>query len=325
MGKIGNAEHTSIEMSPRRRNARARARRREERGWLAKNGPVTVRKLGEEPDEGGGLGLDLAGKCGVLLALVLGAALWGAPGVRADALGDAASLTGSTQAFVLGPSGFPDPGASFDAAVYSLYLAPLGYSGAADSVQTLVTPEAYNAASVDQGEAILISTLESDYQAGDFSSADPLTVFGYSQSATFESAAMPQLAADGIPTDALRFVMVGDPASAEGGFLNTFGETDFGRSVLDFLGYQKYVGETTPDNLYPTDVFTLNGDGWAQWDNGANIFGLGTIHDEYLGLTAAEIASATLTVDGVTDYYTIADPGNMLETLIAAAVAAYGI
>lgn len=55
MGKIGNAEHTSIEMSPRRRNARARARRREERGWLAKNGPVTVRKLGEEPDEAGGL------------------------------------------------------------------------------------------------------------------------------------------------------------------------------------------------------------------------------------------------------------------------------
>jgi hypothetical protein len=57
--------------------------------------------------------------------------------------------------------------------------------------------------------------------------------------------------------------------------------------------------------LYPTDVYTLTGDGWANWDNGANIPGMFFDHLAYLDLSPAEIANATLTTDGLTDYFTI--------------------
>jgi hypothetical protein len=50
----------------------------------------------------------------------------------------------------------------------------------------------------------------------------------------------------------------------------------------------------------------LSGDGWANWDDGANILGMFTDHVEYLGLTPAEINSATLSlVDNLTNYFTI--------------------
>ena len=48
----------------------------------------------------------------------------------------------------------------------------------------------------------------------------------------------------------------------------------------------------TPDDLYPTQVFSLSGDGWANYDNGANDLGMYSDHLEYLGLTSQEIASA---------------------------------
>ena len=30
------------------------------------------------------------------------------------------------------------------------------------------------------------------------------------------------------------------------------------------------LGQVTPDNLYPTQVYSLSGDGWANYDNGVN-------------------------------------------------------
>ena len=73
-----------------------------------------------------------------------------------------------------------------------------------------------------EGEQDLISAVTQQYDAGDFSAADPLTIFGSSQSAVVASLAEQQLADDGIPSDALRFVLIGDTSSAEGGFLNAF-------------------------------------------------------------------------------------------------------
>jgi len=65
------------------------------------------------------------------------------------------------------------------------------------------------------------------------------------------------------------------------------------------------LGAVTPDNLYPTDVYSLSADGWTNWDGGANTYGMFTDHLEYLGLTPSEIASATLTREDMTNYYTI--------------------
>jgi PE-PPE domain len=196
----------------------------------------------------------------------------------------------------------------------NLYLEPNGFDGTAT---IFVLPEPSNlAASVAPGVQDLVQAVESQYSAGDFSASDPLYIFGYSQGAVEASLAEQPLANFGIPEQALHFVMVGDSASTEGGFLNTFVDS-FPDSwqqpvteLLTLLGVAPpALGATTPDNLYPTDVYSLSGDGWANWDNGANLLGMFTDHLAYFGLTPAEIASATLSTDGLTDYFTINSAG----------------
>lgn len=192
----------------------------------------------------------------------------------------------------------------------ALYLEPNGFHGAAT---VFITPNGGNEVqNVQPGVQTLVKTIEADYAAHDLSAADPLYVFGYSEGAVEEGLAEQQLAADGIPSSDLNFVMVGDSASAQGGFLN---------SVIDWLPQSlqqpttelfarlgltpPLLGATTPDSLYPTEVYSLTGDGWTNWDGGANTNGMFTEHLEYLGLTPSEIASATATKDGLTTYFSI--------------------
>jgi len=80
---------------------------------------------------------------------------------------------------------------------------------------------------------------------------------------------------------------LGDSASAEGGFLNSYIDSPSTSSEP-----VKCWALLTPDDLYPTQVFSLSGDGWANYDNGANDLGMYSDHLEYLGLTSQEIASA---------------------------------
>src|ERR1700730_11226299 len=132
-----------------------------------------------------------------------------APPVTADMV-LTSFLSGSTDALVMGPTGFPDPAdyPGFLSTVDQLYLDPLGFEGQSTA---LMTPETFDfGPSVAEGEQDLISAVTQQYDAGDFSAADPLTIFGYSQRAVVASLAEPQLADDGIPSDALRFVLIGD-------------------------------------------------------------------------------------------------------------------
>jgi PE-PPE domain len=255
-----------------------------------------------------------------------------APPVTAD-IALTAFLSGSTDALVLGPTGISDPAdyPGFLSTVDQLYLDPLGFTGQSTA---LTTPETDDfGISVAQGEQDLISAVTQQYDAGDFSAADPLTIFGYSQSAVVASLAEQQLANDGIPSDALRFVLIGDTSSAEGGFLNTFigslptADQPGAIEVADLLGYGSLLGATTPDNLYPTDVYTITNDGWADWPSNLDtsmtadylaVQGMFVEHLEYLGLTPEMISSATQTIDGMTTYFTVADPANALETLLTA-------
>jgi hypothetical protein len=192
----------------------------------------------------------------------------------------------------------------------ALYLEPNGFHGTAT---VYLTPDTGNEVqNVEPGVHALEQTIEAEYAAGDLSPADPLYVFGYSAGAVEEGLAEHQLAADGIPTADLNFVMVGDSASAEGGFLNTVISSlpeslqQPTTELFALVGLTPPVlGATTPDNLYPTEVYSLTGDGWPNWDDGANIYGMFTEHLEYLGLTPAEIASATQTTDGMTTYFSI--------------------
>jgi hypothetical protein len=138
---------------------------------------------------------------------------------------------------------------------------------------------------VTAGENDLTTAVLADYNAGDMGCnvsgvcSDPLTIFTYSQSSAIAALDEKTLSADGIPTDALRFVL--DGANPTG----------------------------VPDNLFPTDIYNIHGDAWAEpgslgagWSN--LVYGL-VLHDAYLGLTPAEIASATTTVDGLTTLHEI--------------------
>lgn len=219
----------------------------------------------------------------------------------------------------------------FADAAAKLYLEPSHFVATPDlsNVSTLDMPEVVSGGSLDdavnQGEAQLVQAIETEYDGGqgDISADSPLYVFGYSQSDVVMGMAEQQLHADGIPQGDLDFVMVGDSASAEGGFLNSYIDSlptwlqPYVTEAFDEFGAGGVLGATTPDDLYPTQVYSLSGDGWANYDNGANDLGMYSDHLEYLGLTPAEIASAGAPItDDLTQYFTIQDSMvNSLEAL----------
>jgi PE-PPE domain len=237
--------------------------------------------------------------------VILGAALCGAAVALAGAANADNSnfLSGSTDALILGPTGIPTPDAAYISDAENLYLNPLGYDGTTATTLALTTPETTSLSSVPQGETDLINAVVADYNAGDMDCntaglcSDPLTIFTYSQSSAVAALAEPQLAADKIPDDAVRFVMLG--ANPTG----------------------------VPDNLYPTEVYNINGDFYAQpGSDGSTWQGilLGMeLHDAYLGLTPAEIDSATQVVEGMTTVNDISTLTTMqlIEALLSASSA----
>lgn len=227
--------------------------------------------------------------------LIFGAALIGAALASAAAANAATEnanydfLYGSTDALVLGPTGISTPSANYISHGADLYLDPLGYQGDAASTEALTLPNSYDFfESVPGGQKILVDAILADYTAGDMGCdaagvcSDPLTIFTYSQSSLVASLAQEQLDEAGVPTDALRFVMLGANP------------------------------DSVPTDLYPTEIFNIDGDIFTSnsyeswWDlltGGTSwqdiLFGL-ALHNSYLGLTADQIDSATSVTDGMT-------------------------
>lgn len=272
------------------------------------------------------------GAKGLLVATALGIAPLAMDVARADSGEDL--LYGSSQAMVLGPTGIPDP-ATFSGylpTIDQLYLEPLGFSADGD-LTTLVTPESLDfGPSIADGELDLINAVEADYQGGYMSAQDPLTIVTYSQSTVIASQAEPVLHELGIPSDDLRFVMLGDatadPSTGATGILDTLGDTTFGRDMLDLLGWGNLIDAQTPNDLYPTDVYTVTGDFWADYPVSAEYLWLPGLleHGDYMGLSESAIQSAmndatTTLTDGLTTYYTLPDPVDLIATLIQTAFA----
>ncbi len=281
----------------------------------------------------------------VLAGLVAAGALSIAP-AHADA--DAATdlLDGSTHALVLGPTFLPDPDVfpGYLPAIDANYLEPLGFSPDG-TLTALITPESpWFGPSISKGVDILVNTIEAEFNENQFSAADPLTVFGYSQSTVIESLAEQQLSDYGIPLDELRFGMLGDaaadPPSGATGILDTWGATPIGQDILNLLGWSNLVDVTTPNSLYPTDVFNVVDDFWADTvlPAGFSVHPIESIledlvgffeHGSYLGgLPESEILDTIATsgvVDGATTYFTLADPANLLESLIDTALTELGV
>jgi hypothetical protein len=265
---------------------------------------------------------------------------------QADTGSGADFLDGSTHAIVMSPTFIPDPTTfpGYIPGAVTEYLEPLGFSDTG-TVTPLITEESPDfGPSIASGINTLVHAVEADYKAGEFSATDPLTVFGYSQSAVIASMAEQQLAADHIPLQDLRFVLLGDaasdPPSGPTGLLDTWGATAFGHEIDALLGWSNLDDVTTPNNLYPTDVFNVANDLFADTATPADFAAnpLGALWQDVLGffehgvtiggLPESEIVTAINTAgvaDGATTYFTLADPVNLLEALWDTTLGSFGI
>jgi PE-PPE domain len=224
-------------------------------------------------------------------------------------------------ALIMDGTGAPVPAQRNVDAIENLYLVPNGDGGY--TPQALTTPEqgypltGVNSlttdASIAQGVTILTDAIRQQTDAGNH-----VVVFGYSQSSVIASQVAANLASSPNPPspDQVSFVLVGDEASPNGGLFTRF-EVPGAPLSLPSLG--ETFTSATPNGPYPTSVYTLEYDGFADFpqyplnvvsDVNA-IVGMFTQHFGYADLTPAQISSAVplqTTGDTTTKYYMIPTP-----------------
>ncbi|OBG99635.1 MULTISPECIES: PE-PPE domain-containing protein [unclassified Mycobacterium] len=126
-----------------------------------------------------------------------------------------------------------------------------------------------------------------------------VSILGYSQSSIIASLEMPKLLAEGFtngtagnPIQAY-FTLLGDPANPNGGLLSRFPGLSFPSLGVTF-------GTSTPSNDFPTTIWSLEYDGFADFPQyPIDVFsdlnalaGIVFIHGTYPHLTNAQLASA---------------------------------
>lgn len=256
----------------------------------------------------------------------------------ATLLASTGPLAGSVTALILGGTTEPTPSPQFARSAENLFLNPLGFNGGStDStvcymdgtdpcsapLQVLTTPELIQQGpSSLTGASAIVLAVQNEFNAnpGAFDAEHPLTIFGYSQSATAESIAMTRLAELGIPSDSLHFVFIGDPSTPDGIWqhIEAAMEATLGPNLTNYLlnlfGMTEVLGNLTPNDLYATTIYGLPGDPVANFTDvyaDKGLFGalLDILwpHVWYLGLTPEQVADATTTVDGNLTFVDIND------------------
>jgi hypothetical protein len=242
------------------------------------------------------------------------------------------SPLGDGTALVYGGTLLPTPPPQYVDAADTLYLQPRGFTGTA---QSSYTPEGSSAldpstlgygTSLGQDQSIMISDIENQIAGGGVTPENPVVVFGYSQSSEASSLLIQQLQADGVPSDDVHFVLVGDLLNPNGGLLSTF---DFpAGNTSAFSALDVPFEPAAPSDLYPTDIYTLEYDGFADFPHYTTdllsdlnaMLGLFLVHATYLNLAPEQINNAmllpgseALTGEGLTNYYVI--PNDTLPIL----------
>ena len=108
-------------------------------------------------------------------------------------------------------------------------------------------------ASVNNGVQILDYTIQQELALG-----NTVSVFGYSQSAVVATLEMAKLQAEGVPTSAVSFLIVGDPMNPNGGLFERFAGLQLPSLGINFYG-------ATPSNPYPTKIYTIEYDSEADF------------------------------------------------------------
>jgi hypothetical protein len=202
---------------------------------------------------------------------------------------------------IMGGTGDPTPDSMYLTDVNNDYILPNIYP-ATDTTTALTTPEqgfpltaglTFDA-SVAQGLDDLQQAIASEPSGTD------TVVFGFSQSATIATDYLDDIANGSIsppdPAD-LSFVLVGDPNNPDGGMFERF-------DGLYIPGFNETYNGATPDLDIPTDIYTIQYDGYGDFprypidlvaDLNA-IFGLYYDHldaaTDYSTLTPAQVATA---------------------------------
>jgi hypothetical protein len=162
----------------------------------------------------------------------------------------------------IGPTGVPIPSQKYVTNANALYVR------ATNTLQALFTPEELYPitgvksmtlnSSVNEGLTILNNAITQQLQ----NPSNTLNVFGYSQSAIIASLEMQKLAALGplAPgANQLSFVLVGNEMNPNGGLLARFPNLSIASLGLTFYG------GTPADTIYPTSIYTLEYDGFADF------------------------------------------------------------
>ncbi len=244
-------------------------------------------------------------------------------------------LTAPTTGLIMGGSGLPIPPPSYVNAVLNYVnqnFAPIA------NPQALFTPEGYYPlilkslpidTSVSQGLQILDSAIKQQLTTPGVNS---VAVLGYSQSAIISSLEMENLANPVLnpspPTATqLGFTLLGDQMNPNGGFWARWPGFPAGQPLqIPSLGITFY-GATPPNTIYPTHIYTLEYDGWADFPqypinfiSDLNAFaGIAFVHGTYPDLNPSALppgyAIQTLPTSpgytGVTTYSMITTPNGL--------------
>jgi PE-PPE domain/PE family len=230
-----------------------------------------------------------------------------------------ADPAGTITTLVLGASGYPIPSQEYIDGIPLLYINPFYPSGTNVGVNTPeglypltgVNSLTFNQ-SVSQGLTILDNAIHSLATPG-----NTINVFGYSQSAAIVSLEMQALNPTNTPGGSLlpsgvnlNITLVGDVSNPNGGAL-----TRFPGLSLTSLGFT--FGTATPDNSFPTRIYTIEYDGFADFPqypidflSDLNAFiGILTLHGQYPFLTPTELANAVQLTNTVgptqTEYFIV--------------------
>lgn len=207
-----------------------------------------------------------------------------------------ASAAATTTALIMGGSGTPMPDPTYVSNVVAKYIVPKFLN---PNIQALFTPEGLYPlfgpkdltldVSVSRGLTILDNAIQQQLAAGNH-----VTVLGLSQSSVIASLEMARLDPAGVPSSLpISFTLLGNPMNPNGGLLSRLAGL-----TLPSLGITAYG--STPSNSFPTDIFTVEYDGYADFPRyPINVLsdlnalaGIVFLHDTYPDLTATQLASA---------------------------------
>jgi hypothetical protein len=218
-------------------------------------------------------------------------------------------LQGTTIGLIMSSSGIPIPPPSYVGEVLNYvnhtFNVPLA------NANFLFTPEGYYplvlkslplTPSISQGLVILDSAIKSTLASNPSGS---VAVLGYSQSADISSLEMINLKAMGAgapPANQLGFTLLGNQMNPNGGMFARFPGFPAGHPLtFPSVGLTLY-GATPSDTIYPTDIFTLQYDGWADFpqypinfvsDLNA-VLGIAFVHGSYPSVNPANLPANDL-------------------------------